>query len=114
MPNADKKATVNITGKWTKKQYKVATIFVDHYSDLNYVHVQESTLAEMQSRLNNILCFCIDQGVKIQHYHAGNRIFASKGFQKAVKESRQTITFCRVEVNHQNSIAKKGFKTSLI
>ena len=33
------------TGKLTTARYKVATIFVDHYSDLDYVHVQESTLA---------------------------------------------------------------------
>ena len=33
------------SGKLTTARYKVATIFVDHYSDLDYVHVQESTSA---------------------------------------------------------------------
>jgi hypothetical protein len=34
------------TGRLTTSRYKVATVFVDHYSDLDYVHIQESTSAD--------------------------------------------------------------------
>ena len=34
------------SGKLTTSRFKVATIFVDHYSALDYVHVQESTSAQ--------------------------------------------------------------------
>ena len=34
------------TGRLTRDRYKIATIFVDHFSDLDYVHVQETTSAE--------------------------------------------------------------------
>ena len=32
-----------LKGRLTKRRYRVATIFVDHFSDLSYVHLQPST-----------------------------------------------------------------------
>ena len=34
------------TGKLTTNRYTVATTFVNFYSNVDYIHVQESTLAE--------------------------------------------------------------------
>ena len=96
------------TGKLTTIRYKVATIFVDHYSDLDYVHVQESTSANNTVEAKQCFeRFCIERGVRIQHYHADNGIFASKGFREAIKLSGQTILFCGVGAHHQNGIAKR-------
>jgi hypothetical protein len=33
-------------GWLNKKRYRVATIFVDHFSGLSYIHLQKSTNAE--------------------------------------------------------------------
>jgi hypothetical protein len=39
-----------------------------------------------------------------------NSRFADAGFQKAVKEANQTITFCAVGAHHQNGIVKQRIK----
>jgi hypothetical protein len=35
----------HIKGKPTTSRYKCGTVFVDHYSDITYVHFQKTTLA---------------------------------------------------------------------
>ena len=85
------------TGKLTKQRLYVATIFVDHFSGLDYVHVQESTSAEDTLEAKAAFEQMADQaGIKIQHYHCDNGIFASNGFREAVLEAKQTISFCGV------------------
>ena len=70
-----------ISGKLTTSQFKVATVFVDHYSDLDYVHVQESTSAEETIEAKRKFeKFMEERRVKVQHYHADNGIFASRAF----------------------------------
>jgi hypothetical protein len=80
----------------------VATVFTDHYSDLDYVHVQESTSAvntiEGKQAFER---FTHARGVRIEHYHADNGIFASNGFKDEVKRCGQTISFCAVGAHHQ-------------
>ena len=69
------------TGKLTKARYKVATIFADHYSDLDFVHMQESTSAEETVDAKRAFeAFAKERGLTIKHYHANNGIFASNGF----------------------------------
>jgi hypothetical protein len=51
-------------GILTKKRYKVATIFVDHFSNFSFVHLQSSTNAH-KKLANSFL-------VVIRHYHANN------------------------------------------
>ena len=97
-----------ITGRLTKSRYQVATIFVDHYSDLDYVHVQESTSAEdtieAKRRFEQ---FCHERGVRIKHYHADNGIFASRAFREEIHRCGQTISFCGVGAHHQNGVAER-------
>jgi hypothetical protein len=96
------------TGKLTTARYKVATIFVDHYSDLDYVHLHESTSATEAIEAKQCFeHFAKDRGVSIKHYHADNGIFASKGFREEVKKAGQTITFCGVGAHHQNGVAER-------
>jgi len=96
------------TGKLTKSRYMVATIFVDHYSGLDYVHLQESTSADETIEAKQAFeRFASEHGVKIEHYHCDNGIFASRAFREAVKNSGQSISFCGVGAHHQNGIAEK-------
>ncbi len=96
------------TGRLTTARYKVAMIFVDHHSDLDYVHVQESASAvdtiEVKKRFEQ---FCHEHGVRVKHYHADNGIFASKGFRDEVQRCGQTLSFCGVGAHHQNGVAKR-------
>ena len=51
-------------------------------------------------------------GVKIQIYHAYNRIFSEQPFRSAIEDSNQTITFCGVGYHHQNAFVEIKFKLS--
>ena len=96
------------TGRLTKERYSVATVFVDHFSDLDYVHVQASTNAddtiEGKKAFEN---FCKERGVEVKHYHADNGIFASRAFRAEVQRCGQTLSFCGVGAHHQNGVAER-------
>ena len=96
------------TGKLTTARYKVATIFVDHYSDLDFVYIQESTSAEETINAKKAFeRFAKERGVTIQHYHADNGIFASNGFREEAERCGQGLSFCGVGAHHQNGIAER-------
>ena len=96
------------TGRLTTSRYHVATIFVDHYSRLDYVHIQESTGADKTIEAKMAFeRFAAERGIDVRHYHADNGIFASNGFREAVKQGGQTISFCGVGAHHQNGIAER-------
>ena len=63
-------------GKLTKMRYRCATIFVDHFSRLRFVHLQiddssEETLAAKRA----FETFAAKHDVKILHYHCNNGRF---------------------------------------
>jgi hypothetical protein len=49
-------------------------------------------------------------GISINAYRANNGCFADAGFQKAIKEANQSITFCAVGAHHQNGIVEQCIK----
>jgi GAG-pre-integrase domain len=66
-----------IKGRLTQRRYKVATIFVDHYTSLSYVHLQQSTSAEKTLKAKQAFeLYAGTFGTKVQHYHADNGQFA--------------------------------------
>ena len=80
----------------TKIRYTIATIFIDHFSDLSYVHIQTSlTKRAFQAYARN-------HGVIIKHYHSDNGRFADKQFLSAVEQDQQTISFCAAYDYFQN------------
>ena len=84
------------TGRLTTSRYKVSTIFVDHFSDLDYVHVQESTSASDTIEAKQAFeRFADARVIQICHYHADNGIFASMAFAKkcrnVVKQSPSVV-----------------------
>jgi hypothetical protein len=71
-----------LKGKLTKKRYKCATDFVDHFSRLQFVHLQlnngsDETLAAKLTFEQ----YTAEHGVKVLHYHCNNGRFHNNAFQ---------------------------------
>jgi hypothetical protein len=95
----------------TYKRYEVATIFVDHFSGLSFVHLQKgSTAGETIEAKHAFERYAKAHGVKIHHYHADNGIFEAREFQDAIVGDGQTISFCGVNAHHQNGRAEKKIR----
>ncbi len=100
-----------VKGNLTRDRYRVATVFVDHFSDLTYVHVSQSDTSEETVEAKEAFeRFAATHGVTIQHYHADNGRFADNLFREAVQQSGQSITYCGVGAHHQNGIAERRIR----
>ncbi len=96
-------------GCLTKKRYRVATIFVDHFSGLSYIHLQKSTNAKETVEAKIAFeCFASKRNVTIKSHQANNGQFPGNKSMEAVKEAGQTITFCGVNAHFQNAVVKGG------
>jgi hypothetical protein len=95
-----------LKGKLTKKRYRCATIFVDHYSRLRYAHPQvDDSSIETVAAKRTFETFAAQHGVRIQHYHCNNGRFSDNAFKQACHDARQQLTFCGVNDHFQNGIA---------
>jgi hypothetical protein len=84
-----------------------ATVFVDQYSGLDYVHVHRTNSGnEILKAKQKFEQFAVTYGVKILHYHADNGRFAKNKFQNACNASKQGLSFCGVNAHHQNGRAE--------
>jgi hypothetical protein len=100
-----------LKGALTKRRYKAATVFVDHFSDFTFIHLQESmTSQETIKAKQSFEAFARQHGVQIRHYHCDNGRFAENEFLDAVKKSQQTISFCGTNSHHQNGRAEKRIR----
>jgi hypothetical protein len=100
-----------LKGLPTKKRYNCATIFVDHFSGLSYVHLQQAlTSKETIQAKQAFESFAASHGVQIRHYHDDNGRFADNDFRQAVQGKRQTISFCGVNAHWQNGRAEKRIR----
>ena len=100
-----------LKGKLTRDRYKAATIFVDHYSRLRFVHLMRNLSSE--ETINAKLAFeqyARDHGVTILHYHADNGRFADNAFKASCERERQRLTFCGVNAHFQNGIAERAIR----
>ena len=98
-------------GQLTRLRYTGATIFVDHFSRLCYVHPQKSLSAEetLQAK-HEFEAFAASHNVKVKHYHADNGRFAENAWINDLSNKGQTISYCGVEAHHQNGIAEKTIR----
>jgi len=97
-----------LKGRPTKRRYRAVTVFVDHYSRLSYVHMQQQlTSNETLEAKHAFEAFARKHGVVVKHYHADNGRFADNAFVQDVKLQGQTISFCGVNAHFQNGIAEK-------
>jgi hypothetical protein len=100
-----------LKGRLTRRRYKAATIFVDNFSRMSYVHLQESlTSGDTVEAKEAFEAFSRNMGVRIQKYHADNGIFADNALMNAVRQNQQTISFCGVNAHFQNGIAEKRIR----
>jgi Reverse transcriptase (RNA-dependent DNA polymerase)/GAG-pre-integrase domain len=92
-------------------RYRCATIFVDHFSDLSYVHLQSSTnAAETLEAKRTFELFAQSHGVVVQQYHADNGRFAEHAWIEDVRRKAQILTFSGVGAHHQNGRAEKRIR----
>ena len=100
-----------LKGALTKKRYTAATVFTDHYSRLQYIHLMTRlTSQETVEAKRAFEHFAEQHGVRIMHYHCDNGRFADNDFKTACASSNQRLTFCGVNAHFQNGIAEKAIR----
>ena len=101
-----------LKGRPTAARYRYATIFVDHYSRLSFVHLQTTiSSSETLQAKHAFERYCADNNVpKVLHYHADNGRFADNLWVQDTIQQGQTITYCGVNAHFQNGIAEKRIR----
>ena len=95
----------------TTKRYMAATVFIDHFSRLSFVHLQ-STLSSEDTRQAKKAFerYSESHGVKIMHYHADNGRFVDHAFIQDIKSQNQRVTYCGINAHFQNGVAEKRIR----
>jgi hypothetical protein len=100
-----------LKGTLTLKRYTAATVFVDNFSGLSYLHLQQNlTSSETIKAKDAFEAYAASYNVTIQHYHADNGRFADNAFRQSCQEKQQTISFCGVNAHWQNGMAEKRIR----
>ena len=100
-----------VKGWLTKERQHIATVFVDHYSDLTYVHITPSdTSMETVAAKEAFERFAASHNVTVKHYHADNGRFADNLFKQHVIDKGQTISYCGVGAHHQNGKVERRIR----
>jgi hypothetical protein len=100
-----------LKGCLTKGRYRVATIFVNYYSRLGYVHLQKDTTSkETLIAKKAFKVFARDRGVKVRHYHADTGRFVDNAWKGALAKENQGITYCGVNAHRQNGVAERRIR----
>ena len=100
-----------MAGFITGKRYRYATIFVDHHSRLGYVHLQKTQSAK--ETLEGKALFerkCASFGIKVEHYHADNGVFASLMWKEACDLNGQGYSYSGVNAHFQSGIAERRIR----
>jgi hypothetical protein len=109
-------------GQLANTRYKNVTIFVNHYSRLQFVYLMTSNLTSLETSdaKQAFEQFSAMHGIKIQHYHCNNGQFVYNDFKSACKQSNQRLTLCGVNTHtflrvHRSSsfvYASTGYRRS--
>ncbi len=100
-----------LKGSLTKKWYRYCTVFVDHFSQLHFVHLQiDNSAAETMLAKQAFEKYAAKHGVCILHYHCDNGQFADNAWKQSCETSCQQLTFCRVNAHFQNGIAERAIR----
>ena len=98
-------------GKLTRKRYRAASIFVDHFSRLRYVHLMQDLSSDETIKAKMAFeRFAAKHGVAIKHYHCDNGRFGDNTFKQSCEQERQQLTFCGVNAHFQNGIAERAIR----
>ena len=100
-----------MAGWITGKRYNYATVFVDHFTRLSYVHLQKTQTAKetLEGKAlweRKLATF----GIKVQHYHADNGVFNSLAWKEACAASLQGYSYSGVNAHFQSGIAERRIK----
>jgi hypothetical protein len=102
---------LQLKGKLTKQRYRAATVFVDHYSGLSYIHMQRSLTSEETLEAKRAFeAFARRHHVTLRHYHADNGRFADNAFIADATKQGQTLSYCGVNSHFRNGIAEKRIR----
>ncbi len=102
-----------LKGSLTKKHCTVATVFVDHYSRLKYIHLMTKLSSEETIEAKQAFeHFTKPHGIRILHYHCNNGRFADNAFKNSCSAKGQRLTFCGVNARFQNGIVERPSGTS--
>ena len=101
----------HMKGTPTVQRYRCATIYIDHFSRLSYVHLQKQLTSEetVQGKVA-FEKYCEARGVTVKHYHADNGRFADNGFVNHIIKNQQSISYCGVNAHFQNGMAEKRIR----
>jgi hypothetical protein len=100
-----------LKGKLTSKRYQAASIFVNHFSRLRFVHLMQDLSSDETIKAKEAFeQFAAEHGVKVKHYHCDNGHFADNAFQQACHQNKQQLTFCGVNAHFQNGIAERAIR----
>ena len=98
-------------GRLTKKRCRYATIFVDHFSELKYVHcMSEITSEETIYAKKSFERYAAGFNLRVEHYHCDNGRFADNSFIRHCEGMGQGITYCGVNAHFQNGCAEKAIR----
>jgi hypothetical protein len=104
-----------MAGFLTNLRIWAATIFVDHFSDYVYVALMHNlTLDKTLLAKSSFEQHANKGGVTINSYRADSGHFTDSGFQQAVKDCNQKITYCAVRAHHQNKIVEQRIKDLIL
>ena len=97
-----------LCGFLTRKCFTAAMIFIDHFSRLSYVHLQQTTSGEETLQAKRVFeAYAKSHGVTVKHYHANNGCFVEPAFQDHCKANQQTFSATGVNAYFQNGITEK-------
>jgi hypothetical protein len=100
-----------LKGTLTKKRCTAATVFVNHYLRLKYIHLMTKlTSKETMEAKQAFKNFAEQHGVCILRYHWDNGQFADNAFKNSCSAHGQRLTFCGVNAHFQNGIAEKAIR----
>ena len=100
-----------MSGFLTRKRYRYATVYVDHYTGYGYVHPQITASAEETIESKKAFeTTASTHGIPIHHYHADNGIFRAHKWVQACHQARQGLTYAAVGAHHQNGRAERRIR----
>ncbi|KAL7477469.1 hypothetical protein ACHAW6_003275 [Cyclotella cf. meneghiniana] len=100
-----------LKGKLTIQCYKAATVFVDHFSSLRYIHTMTSMPSNDTIKAKQAFeQFATNHFVIIKHCHANNDHFTNNAFINHCSQLQQQLTNCRVNAHFQNGLAERAIR----
>ena len=99
-------------GGLTHQRYLHAIVFVDHYSDLSYLHLLKTQSGdEVLEAKEAFETYAGSFGIDVRHYHADNGIFNARAWRTSCSESHQGLSFAGVNAHHQNGRAERRVRS---